>query len=195
MLKSREASLSDPRGHRWLMALSARRKLAQRRQGAMPQFNEMRRPALWDDYRASGRESRHNPAAARTVVVGYDGSQAARRALRRAVEAARAGGHVVLVTATHEPETVAVEPGTGSVAEPSRLLEEAAAELAGHGVHVSMRIEAGEPAEALAAVARHVNAALIIVGASGDNYPARALRGSVGGKLIARAQCDLLIAR
>jgi nucleotide-binding universal stress UspA family protein len=56
-------------------------------------------------------------------------------------------------------------------------------------------MEASEPAEALAAAARHVNAALIVVGARGDSYLARALRGSVGEKLIARAPCDLLIAR
>jgi nucleotide-binding universal stress UspA family protein len=140
----------------------------------MPQFTEMRRPALWDDYRPSGGQPRHGPAAPRTVVVGYDGSPAARRALQRASEAARTGGHVVVVTATQEPEAVAFEPGTGSLAEPSRLLEEAAAELAAHGVQVSTRMEASEPAEALAAAARHVNAALIVVGARGDSYLARA---------------------
>jgi nucleotide-binding universal stress UspA family protein len=102
---------------------------------------------------------------------------------------------VVVVTATQEPEAAAFEPGTGSLAEPSRLLAEAAAELAGHGVQVSTRIETSEPAEALAVVARHVGAALIVVGARGDRYLARALRGSVGEKLIARAPCDLLIAR
>ena len=101
---------------------------------------------------------------------------------------------MVVVTATQEPEAAAFEPSTG-VAEPSRLLEEAAAEFTGHGVQVSTRIEASQPAEALAAAARHVNAELIVAGARGDSYLARALRGSVGGKLIARAPCDLLIAR
>jgi nucleotide-binding universal stress UspA family protein len=60
---------------------------------------------------------------------------------------------------------------------------------------VSTRAEEGDPAEALITVARETNAALIVVGARGDDYLARALRGSVGEKLVARAPCDLLVAR
>jgi nucleotide-binding universal stress UspA family protein len=164
--------------------------MLERRRGAVPQFTEMRRPALWDD------AFRRVPAAPRTVVVGYDGSQAARRALRCAAEAARAGGHVVVVTATQHPDAVASEGvGGRTVAEPARLLEEAVAELMVHGVNISTRIEESEPAEALAEAARQVDAALIVVGARGDNFVARALRGSVAEKLIARAPCDLLVAR
>lgn len=156
----------------------------------MPQFTEMRRPALWDD--AFG----HAPEAPRTVVVGYDGSQAARRALRRAVEAARSGGHVVVVTATQHPDATASEAAVGrTAAEPARLLEEAAAALTGRGVAVSMRVEESEPADAHAEAARQVDAALIVVGARGDSFLARALRGSVAEKLISRAPCDLLVAR
>jgi nucleotide-binding universal stress UspA family protein len=40
-----------------------------------------------------------------------------------------------------------------------------------------------------------MNAALIVVGARGDSYLARAMRGSVAEKLIERASCDLLVAR
>jgi nucleotide-binding universal stress UspA family protein len=36
---------------------------------------------------------------------------------------------------------------------------------------------------------------LIVVGARGDSYVARALRGSVGERLIALAPSDLLIVR
>lgn len=153
----------------------------------MPQFTEMRRPALW-----AGRRER----ASRVVVVGYDGSEAAQRALRRAAEAAGSGGSVVVVTATQRPASLAFEADAdATVAEPSRLLEEAAAELDGHDVRVSTRLEDAEPAEALADAARDVHAALIVVGARGDSYPARVLRGSVGARLIARAPCDLFIAR
>lgn len=163
----------------------------------MPQFTEMRRPALWDDDRPSdGPVDRRRPPAPRTVVVGYDGSRAARRALLRAAEAAWPGGHVVVVTATRQPEAVAIEPDMRpTVTDPSRLLEEAAARLAGRGLHVSTRVEEGDPAEALAQTARELHAALIVVGARGDSYLTRALRGSVSEKLIARAPCDLLIAR
>jgi len=162
----------------------------------MPQFTEMRRPALWDDYRPSRAESSRRQTAPRTVVVGYDGSEAARRALLRAAAAAGPGGHVQIVTAAEPSDPRAVEPGTGrTLEEPSRLLQDAAALLEECDVRLSTRIEEGDPAEALAAAARTVNAALIVVGARGDSYFARALRGSVGEKLIARAPCDLLVAR
>lgn len=161
----------------------------------MPQFTEMRRPPLWDDYRPSSGEPPRRTAPLRPVVVGYDGSQSARRALDRAAAAAGSGGCVVVVTAAPAADPLAAEPGTGSAVEPSRLLEEAAVLLEGHDVDVSTRMEEAEPAEALAETARSVNAALIVVGARGDSYLERALRGSVGEKLIARAPCDLLIAR
>ena len=163
----------------------------------MPQFTEMRRPALWDDCRPSdGPVDGRRPPAPRTVVVGYDGSQAARRALLCAAEAARPGGHVVVVTATQRPEAVPIEPDIRpAVTEPSRLLEEAAARLAGRGLRVSTRVEEGDPAEVLAHTARELHATLIVVGARGDSYLTRALRGSVSEKLIARAPCDLLVAR
>lgn len=90
----------------------------------MPQFIEMHRPALWDEVRPGRGQLRAD--APRTIVVGYDGSPAASRALLYAADAAGSGGHV---------------------------------------------------------------------GARGDSYFARALRDSVGERLIARAPCDLLIAR
>jgi nucleotide-binding universal stress UspA family protein len=134
--------------------------------------------------------------AQRTVVVGYDGSDASRRALLRAVEAAGSGGHVQVVTAAEPPQAHAFEPETGPDAgEPSRLLDEAAALLDGHDVSFSTRVEEADPADALAAAARSLDAALIVVGARGDSYVARALRGSVAEKLIGRAPCDLLVAR
>jgi nucleotide-binding universal stress UspA family protein len=102
----------------------------------------MRRPALWDDRRSSPR----------TVVVGYDGSPAARRAVLCAADAARPGGRVVVVTAASRAD-----------AEPLRLLEEAAAQVAGRGVRVSAHVGKGDPADALAQVARETRAELIVV--------------------------------
>jgi nucleotide-binding universal stress UspA family protein len=145
----------------------------------------MRRPALWGHDRPP-----------RTVVVGNDGSQAARRALTRAADAAGPSGHVIVVVAVLPADPQADDAGTGPTPEQSsRLLAEAAVALGGHDVRVSTRVAEAEPAEALAEAARRVNAGLIVVGARGDSYIARAFRGSVGEKLIARAPCDLLVAR
>jgi nucleotide-binding universal stress UspA family protein len=131
-----------------------------------------------------------------TVVVGYDGSQAARRALWRAAEAAGPGGAVVVVTAAPPPGPQEWEAETEPpIDEPSRVLEEAATLLAWHGIEVSTRIERAEPAEALAEAARSVNADLIVVGARDGSYLTRTLRGPVAEKLITRSPCDLLVAR
>jgi nucleotide-binding universal stress UspA family protein len=133
---------------------------------------------------------------ARTVVVGYDGSGAAARALLRAAEAAGSDGGVVVVTADPPADPLALDPAPGpTVEEPSELLEEAAALLDGYDGRVSARVEVAEPVEALAGVASEVDAALIVVGARGESFVARTLRGSVGERLIARAPCDLLVVR
>lgn len=129
-----------------------------------------------------------------TVVVGYDGSQGARRALWRAAEAAGPGGVVVVVTAAPPPGPQEWETQT-PIDEPSHLLEEAAALLGQHGIEVSTRIERAEPAEALAEATRCVGADLIVVGARGGSYLARTLRGPVAEKLVTRSPCDLLVAR
>jgi nucleotide-binding universal stress UspA family protein len=147
----------------------------------MPQFTEMRRQALWVEA---------SPTVSRTFVVGYDGSQAARRALRRAVESAGSGGHVQIVTATSATDELELMSD-----DPSVLIEEATALVAGSNVGVSTRIDEADPVEALARAADRVEAELIVVGARGDSYFARALRGSVGERLIALAPCDLLIVR
>jgi nucleotide-binding universal stress UspA family protein len=130
------------------------------------------------------------------VVVGYDGSAAARRALVRAAAAAGAGGHVVVVVAVPPPRPVAFfdEPQDMRPS-PRELLDEASTVLAKLDVRFATRIENGEPAAALATTAREVGAALIVVGARGDSFLTHALRGSVGEKLVARAPCDVLIAR
>jgi nucleotide-binding universal stress UspA family protein len=124
-----------------------------------------------------------------TVVVGYDGSQTSQRALVRAAEAAGAGGRVIVVVAA-----AAADPES-AIADPARLLEEAAARLGESGVDVSTAVDDAEPVEALVAAARASDAQLIVVGARGESYVARALRGSVGERLVSRAPCDLLIAR
>ena len=163
----------------------------------MPQFTDMRRPALWDDYELSAYRAAANGGQThvRTVVVGYDGSEGARRALIPAAEAAGTGGHVVVVIAVPPAESLAQEQRGSRFGDPERLLEQASVLLRGHNVEITTRVEDAEPAEALVAAACDTDAALIVVGARGDSYVTRALRGSVGEKLVGRAPCDVLIAR
>ena len=132
----------------------------------------------------------------RPVVLGYDGSRTSQRALVRAAEAAGAGGRVIVVTAVPRGDAFAPagEPES-AVDEPARLLEEAAARLDGYGVDVSTEIDEADPVDALVAAARKADAQLIVVGARGESYVTRALRGSVGERLVSQSPCDVLVAR
>jgi nucleotide-binding universal stress UspA family protein len=163
----------------------------------MPHRTEMRHRSVPDERRPSPQPAVGDGCLhPRTVVLGYDGSQASQRALMRAAEAAGSGGRVIVVTAVTPVDSLAQDHEIASLAgEPEELIEQASALLGRHDIAISTRIEETEPAEALVATASETGAALIVVGARGDNYPARALRGSIAEKLVARAPCDLLVAR
>src|SRR3954471_10566469 len=105
----------------------------------------------------------------RAIVVGYDGSPAAERALDRVAELAGDRARVVLVTATTQIESRGVVP------------QAVAAD--------------GEPAEALVQAARDTDAQMIVVGSTGSGYVARALLGSTAESLVRRAPCDVLVVR
>jgi nucleotide-binding universal stress UspA family protein len=81
------------------------------------------------------------------------------------------------------------------IADADSLIEQASALLRRHDISLSKRVEQADPAEALAAAASDTNADLIVVGARGDSYLARALRGSVAERLVTRAPCDVLVVR
>ena len=76
-----------------------------------------------------------------------------------------------------------------------RLLAEAVAYLDEVDVRAMARVIEADPVDALVDVARKTGAQVIAVGARGDNFLARTLRGSVSERLVARAPCDLLVMR
>jgi nucleotide-binding universal stress UspA family protein len=163
----------------------------------MPQFTEMRRPALWD-------ESRSRPSAAggsapavppRTVVLGYDGSEDGRSAAFRAAEAAGSGGRILVVASVPSPSATELEREEASVGNPEHLLQEAKTLLGSGDAAVTTRLAEGDPVDALVAAASETNADLIVVGARGRSFPARTLRGAVAPRLVARAPCPVLVAR
>jgi nucleotide-binding universal stress UspA family protein len=130
------------------------------------------------------------------VVVGYDGSDSAKRAVARGVRAAGAGGKVVIVAV--EPTM----PSHGIVAEPlvepgehaSRLLAEAR-EIAEPPSSTGVRTVArqGNPADEILEVARAAHADLIVLGRTGKNFLAREILGSVVLRVVKVADCDVLV--
>jgi nucleotide-binding universal stress UspA family protein len=136
-----------------------------------------------------------------TIVVGYDGSDHADRALDRAIEIGRAGAQLIVVSAA-SPATLTRDPalGTGSVdpieAEAARTSLDKARERLTETRVQGRTVEAhNDPAEALVQQAQADSADLIVVGTRGLNTAQRVLLGSVSTKVVHHAPCDVLVVR
>jgi nucleotide-binding universal stress UspA family protein len=135
----------------------------------------------------------------RAIVVGFDGSPAAKRALDRAAELAGDGGRVVLLGATTRLESTGVvdEPilESPSPEERDAVLERGAAALRERGTEPEVVRADGQPAEALIQAARDAGADMIVVGSTGSDYAARAILGSTAERVVRQAPCDVLVVR
>lgn len=131
-----------------------------------------------------------------TIVVGYDGSDAARRGLSRVGRLVPGATKIVVVAVAPDAGSPATspEPLIGHDVDAERLLAEAA-ELIGlpTGTTIERRAASGDPAEVLVEVTREVGADLLIVGRRGSNFVARVLLGSVAERVIRDARCDVLV--
>jgi nucleotide-binding universal stress UspA family protein len=154
----------------------------------------------------------------RTILVGYDASDAAGRVLDRAAELAEALSArlvVVSVATVPLPATAPVlEPGgpmlvpggaplAGSELEgepdlkelAQRLLEQARARLASRGLEADYAAEVGSPAERLLVVADERDAELIVVGHGEHGFLERLVMQPVEEAVARRAERDVLIVR
>ena len=134
---------------------------------------------------------------AATIVVGYDGSEHADRALDRAVELA-AGGEVVVVSTARLTLPVrasmsAADPVEVEASEAS--LEAAKERLSSQGVDARFVKGHGDPAEVLIREAESANASLIVVGTRGLNLAQRAVLGSVSTRVVMHSPYDVLVVR
>jgi nucleotide-binding universal stress UspA family protein len=137
----------------------------------------------------------------RTIVVGYDGSEHADRALDRSIEMATNDTDLVVVS------TARIDTGGGHVrggmagVDPIEVeaadeaLDKARARLAGAAVSTHFIEAHGDPADALVQVAKERGADLIAVGTRGLNIAQRALLGSVSTRVVHSAECDVLVVR
>lgn len=128
------------------------------------------------------------------IVVGYDGSEAARQALRRAAAIACPDRPVTVVTAAPLLMHLRGAPGEGAPP-PDALLGEAAAYLRALGVESDTRAAPLEPADALIETARDAGARIVVVGTRGRGRAARTALGSVSTAVLQHAPCDVLIVR
>ncbi|WP_344407227.1 universal stress protein [Dactylosporangium fulvum] len=134
------------------------------------------------------------------VVVGYDGSASARRALRVAFEeAAGRGSRLVVVRAWHHPDLW--RPGrsrccdlTSDEAAVRGGLHEAAAPWRARFPHVDVEVrgERGQAAEALTVVSQW--AALMVLGTRCPDDTEQPANPSVMRRVLERAACPVLVA-
>jgi nucleotide-binding universal stress UspA family protein len=149
-----------------------------------------------------------------TILVGYDGTAPAERALRRAAELASLfRARVVVVSVAPPPSAVEARvpgafglfsyyPRSVDELDQTRRLDEellrqhreqVEALLADARVPVEFAGVAGEPVHELVAAAEDRHADLIVVGTREAGFLERLLGGSVSEGVARRASCDVLI--
>ena len=143
----------------------------------------------------------------KSLVVGTDGSDTAKEAVRQATELAKALGAKVHLVSAYEPvsetrlreERIQVPEDLQWMVNPREdveaTLREAAEGMEAAGVEVVTYAREGDPADAILDVAEEQNADLIVVGNKGMTGARRFLLGSVPNKVSHHAPCSVLIVR
>ena len=143
----------------------------------------------------------------RSIVVGTDGSDTAKEAVRQATELAKQVGDSIHLVSAYEPvpssrlreEKRDVPPDMEWMVNPREdvdaTLKEAAAQIDEAGVNAQTYAREGDPADAILDVAEEQKADLIVVGNKGMTGAKRFLLGSVPNKVSHHAPCSVLIIR
>ena len=142
-----------------------------------------------------------------SIVVGTDGSDTAKEAVRQATELAKAVGARLHLVSAYEPvsgqrlreERQDVPDDLQWMVNPREDVEAAlkagAKSLQGDGVAVETLARQGDPADAILDVAEEKHADLIVVGNKGMTGAKRFLLGSVPNKVSHHAPCSVMIIR
>ena len=131
------------------------------------------------------------------IVVGYDGSDPAKRALERAMELVDDQGRIVVVVAAEQHARTGITEGAhldpSEVTRRRNDVEEAKALLSERGIQGEAIEAQGDPGNVVVEASK--DADLVIVGSRGLNPVQRLLLGSVSSKVVHRAECDVLVVR
>jgi nucleotide-binding universal stress UspA family protein len=143
----------------------------------------------------------------RSIVVGTDGSDTAKQAVREAIELAKQVGASLDIVSAYEPvsnqrlreEAKQVPDDLQWMVNPredvNATLDDAAAAVRDAGVEVQTFAREGDPADAILDVAEERDSDLIVVGNKGMTGAKRFLLGSVPNKVSHHAPCSVLIIR
>jgi nucleotide-binding universal stress UspA family protein len=132
----------------------------------------------------------------KTIVVGYDETEPAQRALARAADLAAAFGSTVIVTSVAPVLVGSREMGPIDPADPPdqhrEELGHAKTFLSGRGIEGQFEMTVGDPASAIVELADRYEADLIIVGTRPPSLVSSILGLSVSGAVKRKAHCDVL---
>jgi nucleotide-binding universal stress UspA family protein len=131
------------------------------------------------------------------ILVGFDGSPNARRALEEALDIAKSDTRMTVVAAAQQPAPIGQVPPVWAegLKERQRELEDARRRLAEVGRDAEVVAVLGAPADVLVEEARKRRADLIVVGRRGLSGAERLVMGSVSSKVARTAPCSVLIVR
>jgi nucleotide-binding universal stress UspA family protein len=132
----------------------------------------------------------------KTIVVGYDETEPAERALERAADLAQAFGSKLVVASvaprlTGGSRLGAVDPADPPVAHQEEL-EHARAYLGERGLEGEYELLLGDPADSIVEIADKHGADLIVVGTRHVGLVESILGLSVSGAVKRKAHCDVL---
>jgi nucleotide-binding universal stress UspA family protein len=134
----------------------------------------------------------------KTILIGYDETQASQRALERAADLAEAFQSRVIVTSV-APVLVTTTRSMGAIdpVDPPEKHEQELAHaqnyLSGRNIKAELKPAIGEPADTIVEIAEDVGATLIVVGTSEPGILERLLAQSVSQSVSRQAHCDVLI--
>lgn len=134
----------------------------------------------------------------RTVVVGFDGSSAARSAVDHAIARTGEGGHLVVVHAFRAPPDSVGRPGYeraagDATAQTVAIIDRLERDCPGlQDVDYEADVLEGRPAEVLCRVAELRGADELVIGSRGAGR-VRALLGSVAHEALHRSTCPVTV--
>jgi nucleotide-binding universal stress UspA family protein len=134
------------------------------------------------------------------IVVGFDGSEQAHKALARAADIAN-GATVAVVVAANVSRLMRDPAGGAAPVDPAdaeartAALAKAREYLDGRGVKAQYIEGHGNPADVLVQEAEENGADLIVVGTRGQSAAKRAFMGSVSTNVVHHATVDVLVVR
>jgi nucleotide-binding universal stress UspA family protein len=132
------------------------------------------------------------------ILLAYDGSAGAKRALEVILRLADADDRV---TAVGVAEGIPLFGYAGTLPSPEqeverdRQLADVERSLTAQGIAVALEPRAGDPATAILDTAEKADVELIVMGTRGLGTAERWLIGSVSDKVLHHAHCSVLVAR